>query len=119
MTATMIQSAESTPRTQEWSIDPSHTQVGFAVKHLMIANVKGRFTSVSGSVRLDPILATTEVEVSIDAGSISTGDAKRDAHLRSGDFLHVEEFPALRFRSTRLDGNADTKFNLHGDLTIR
>jgi polyisoprenoid-binding protein YceI len=120
MTATMSTTTETaTPTTQEWSIDPAHTQVGFSVKHLMITNVKGRFPTVSGTIRLDSATAQPDVEISIDAASITTGDPKRDAHLRSSDFLQVEEYPAILFRASRLKGDVDSKFFLEGELTIR
>ena len=121
MTATTTFTTEETaiPTTQDWSIDPAHTQVGFSVKHLMITNVKGRFPTVSGTIRLDPVTSQPEVEVSIDASSITTGDPKRDAHLRSADFLHAEQHPEIVFRAHRLKGNTDSKFNLEGELTIR
>ncbi len=118
-TATMNTAEIQIPVTETWSLDPSHTQVGFAVKHLMIANVKGRFTDVKGFVRLDPATMKPEVTVSIGAASLTTGDDKRDAHLRSPDFLHVEEHPVIQFRSRRIEGNVETKFALHGDLLIR
>src|SRR5688572_31604954 len=86
MTAAMTTTTETAlPTTLEWSIDPAHTQVGFSVKHLMITNVKGRFPQVSGTVGLDPATSQPEVDVSIDANSITTGDPKRDAHLRSAE----------------------------------
>jgi polyisoprenoid-binding protein YceI len=120
MTATMFTTSETaTPTTQEWWIDPAHTQVGFSVKHLMITNVKGRFSTVSGSVRLDAATSQPDVDVSIDASSITTGDSKRDAHLKSADFLHVEQHPTVRFRANRLKGTVDSKFTLEGELTIR
>lgn len=106
------------PTAETWAIDPSHTQVGFAVKHLMIANVKGRFPEVSGTVHVDPVTGAS-VDITIQAASITTQDEKRDAHLRSADFLNVDEHPALRFSSTRVDGNLDSKFTLHGNLQIR
>lgn len=119
MSSTMVVTAETeTPVVETWAIDPSHTQVGFAVKHLMIANVKGRFPDVTGSVRIDPVTGP-EVDISISAASITTQDEKRDAHLRSADFLHADEHPALQFTSTRVVGNIDSKFSLHGDLQIR
>jgi len=111
---------ETTVRTTEtWAIDPAHTQVGFAVKHLMITNVKGRFREVSGSVRLDPTTMKPDVDVSIGAASLMTGDDKRDAHLRSADFLHADQFPVIRFTGRRIEGNPDSRFTLHGDLQIR
>lgn len=118
-TATLTPPNASTATSQAWSIDPSHTQVGFAVKHLMISNVKGRFPTVSGSVRVDPSARHADVDISIDAASITTGDQKRDAHLRSADFLHVDEHPTIHFNGRRLEGKAESKFTLHGDLTIR
>src|SRR5687768_9366948 len=117
-TATLTPTVTSTATGQTWSLDPSHTQVGFAVKHLMISNVKGRFTHVQGSVQVDP-KGNQTVEVSIDAASIITGDQKRDAHLRSADFLNADEHPAIQFTGRRVEGNVNSKFSLHGDLHIR
>jgi polyisoprenoid-binding protein YceI len=117
----MTATAETTvpTSTQLWAIDPSHTQVGFAVKHLMITNVKGRFQEVTGSISLDPSLPNPALDVSIDAASITTGDEKRDAHLRSADFLDAETHPRIQFRGGRIEGNLDSKFTLHGNLEIR
>jgi polyisoprenoid-binding protein YceI len=120
MSATLHANTETaTPTTQEWSIDPSHTRVGFSVKHLMISNVKGRFPNVRGIIRLDPASSLPQVDVSIDASSITTGDPKRDAHLRSADFLDAEHHPTIEFRAGRMMGDPDTKFTLTGELTIR
>ena len=116
--ATLTPTVTPTATSQTWSLDPSHTQVGFAVKHLMISNVKGRFTQVQGSVQVDP-KGNQTVDVSIDAASIITGDSKRDAHLRSADFLHVDEHPVIQFTGHRFEGNVRSKFSLHGDLLIR
>ena len=107
------------PTTQSWAIDPSHTQVGFAVKHLMISSVKGRFTKVSGTVQVDPATSHVDVSISIDATTVTTADEKRDAHLRSGDFLQAEVHPTLEFRGNRINGDIEKKFVLLGDLTIR
>jgi len=104
---------------QTWTLDPSHTQVGFAVKHLMISSVKGRFPDVTGSVSMYPGDPIVEVDISMKAASITTNDAKRDAHLRSADFLNADIFPVIQFRGQRLDGEWDSRFVLHGDLTIR
>jgi polyisoprenoid-binding protein YceI len=120
MTATAATTTTETaiPTAEIWALDPSHTQVGFAARHLMIANVKGRFTDVKGSITLDPT-STPEVNVSIDAASLTTGDERRDAHLRSPDFLHVDDHPVIQFRGRRIEGNLESKFVLHGDLRIR
>ena len=118
-TATLTPPVSPAATGHSWNIDPSHTQVGFAVKHLMISNVKGRFRSLTGSVQLDPNGLDAKVDISIDAASLTTGDDKRDAHLQSADFLHVEEHPVIQFTAQRIEGNVESKFSLHGDLTIR
>ena len=104
--------------TEVWSLDPSHTQVGFAVKHLMISNVKGRFREAAGTVRLNE-KSGAEIDIAIQAGSITTQDEKRDAHLRSADFLHADEFPEIRFTGGRIEGKLDAKFSVHGNIEIR
>lgn len=101
-----------------WDVEGSHTQVGFAVKHLMISNVKGRFAEVTGRIQLDPA-KDPKVEITIPASSIVTGDERRDAHLKSADFLHADKFPELTFRGGRAEGDIGSRFALHGDLTIR
>ena len=101
-----------------WTIDPAHSHVEFAVKHLMISTVKGRFAVVQGTIvtdESDP--AKGRVEVAIDADSIDTREAQRDAHLKSADFFDVEKFPKLTFTSTKIAGDRDS-FKLTGDLTI-
>ena len=114
----IVTTAERTPATA-WSIDPTHSSVEFSVRHLMITTVRGRFTGVKGTVAIDESdPAKSAVEVVIDAASVDTREAQRDAHLRSADFFDVERFPTLTFRSTRLDGAIATGFKLAGDLTI-
>jgi len=105
-----------------WSIDPTHTLVEFSAKHMMITTVKGRFGEVSGTIHLDESdPASSRVEVEIDAAGIDTRSEQRDQHLRSADFLDVEQYPRLTFRSTRVEGEirAGTDFDVVGDLTIR
>ena len=86
-----------------WEIDPAHSHVEFAVKHLMIATVKGRFTDVRGTVSMhDSDPATATVDVTIAAASIDTREGKRDTHLRSPDFLDAARFPVITFRSRRI-----------------
>jgi polyisoprenoid-binding protein YceI len=102
-----------------WKIDPTHSTVEFAVKHMMVTTVKGRFTDVSGTVEFDPHDPTGgRADVTIAAASVDTREAQRDAPLKSADFLDVERFPTLTFRSTKIAGTA-TEFTLTGDLTIR
>lgn len=102
-----------------WSIDPAHSHLEFAVRHLMISTVKGRFGIVRGTVRSDDAdPANGQVEIEIDADSIDTHEPQRDAHLRSADFFDVEKFPKLTFRSTRITDVSGDGFTLIGDLTI-
>jgi polyisoprenoid-binding protein YceI len=111
--------AVSTPGQSTWAIDRSHSLVEFSVRHMMISTVKGRFTAISGTivdVADDPSLSSVQVE--IDPTSITSGDDKRDAHLRSPDFFDVEHFPTITFKSTRIEGTRDS-FKLTGLLTIR
>ena len=109
----------SSPATTTWKIDPSHTHADFAVRHLMISTVKGRFAEVQGTVRTDESNpAASQVDVTIGVSSIDTREPQRDAHLRSADFFDADNFPQITFRSTRVDGRGDS-FKLTGDLTIR
>ncbi|MCS6774175.1 MAG: YceI family protein [Anaerolineae bacterium] len=103
-----------------WTIDPSHTNVSFAVRHLMLSNVIGQFDKVEGTVDFDEAQPErTTVHVRIAADSINTRDPQRDAHLRSPDFLDVANYPYIEFRSTRVERTSDDTAKLHGDLTIR
>jgi polyisoprenoid-binding protein YceI len=103
-----------------WTIDAAHSHIEFAVKHMMIATVKGRFGSVSGRIRLDEEQPDrSEVEVTIEAASIDTRNAQRDTHLRSADFLDVENHPAITFRSTGVKRVSQDRLRVRGDLTIR
>ena len=109
----------TTAGTTTWAIDPAHTHVAFAVKHLMISTVRGRFGGVSGTVvtdAADPARGIAEIE--IDAASIDTREAQRDAHLKSADFFDVEKFPKLTFKSKRITDVKGDAFKLIGDLTI-
>ena len=92
--------ASAQTSTPTWNIDPAHSMAEFKVKHMMIANVKGQFSKVSGALFLDESdLANSRVEASIEAASIHTRDEQRDAHLKSPDFFDVEKFPTLHFKS--------------------
>ena len=102
-----------------WKIDTTHTHAEFAVRHLMISTVKGRFADVQGVVHIDESDFTkSDVQVTIGVASIDTREPQRDAHLRSADFFDVDNFPQLTFRSTRIDGKGEA-FKVVGDLTIR
>ena len=105
-----------------WSIDQTHSQIEFGVKHMMFTTVRGQFSSFEGTIELDRDEASrSSVEVRIDASSIDTGVDARDEHLRSGDFFGVEAFPTIEFRSSRITGPIveGGAFEIVGDLTIR
>ncbi|HEX2722675.1 MAG TPA: YceI family protein [Gemmatimonadaceae bacterium] len=105
---------------REWQIDPAHTNVEFAVKHLMISTVKGRFAGVAGTLEgnlEDP--ERFKLDVTIDALTVDTRQAQRDGHLRSADFFDVERWPAIRFVGKRIEGDVTGDFTLIGDITIR
>jgi polyisoprenoid-binding protein YceI len=103
-----------------WAIDPAHSVVELAVKHMMFSTVKGRFTTVAGTIDWDEgNLAASSVSAEIDAASVDTGEPKRDGHLRSADFLDVEAFPSITFASTGVVPRGRGRFVLVGDLTIR
>jgi polyisoprenoid-binding protein YceI len=115
-------SALATPQiaTTTWNIDPAHSVAEFKVKHMMIANVKGQFSKVSGLLTLDESeLTKSHLDAVIEAASIETRDAQRDTHLKSEDFLHVEKFPTLTFKSTRISLVRDGELAVEGDLSIR
>ena len=110
----------TTDLTGTWDVDPAHTRLGFAARHAMVATVRGGFDVFSGTIVIDQANpAGSSAEVEIDAASISTGNEQRDGHLRSADFLDVENYPTLTFRSTSAEEvDADT-YTLHGELTIK
>lgn len=102
----------------KWAIDPNHATVGFAVKHMAIATVKGNFKSFAASGETDDAGVPTRLEMTIDAGSIDTNNAQRDGHLRSPDFFDAASHPQLTFTSKAISGSPDA-LTIVGDLTIR
>jgi polyisoprenoid-binding protein YceI len=114
--------ALATPQisTTTWNIDPAHATAEFKVKHMMIANVKGHFSKVTGVLHhADGDPTKSSVEATIEAGSIETREPQRDAHLKSEDFLHVEKFPSLSFKSSDIKVVGEGELKVDGDLTIR
>lgn len=102
-----------------WKIDPTHTSVEFSAKHLMISTVKGIIADVQGAIYTDEKNPqNSSVEATLKATSIDTRTDQRDQHLRSADFLNVEKYPEINFKSTRITGDKE-HFKLTGDLTIR
>jgi polyisoprenoid-binding protein YceI len=109
---------QTTTTGKTYAIDPSHSEIGFAVPHLMISKVRGHFTGFSGTVQLgDTGLIPVKIEGSLDASTVFTREEKRDAHLRSADFFDVEQFPKIAFASTSITGSGTT-FTVVGDLTM-
>jgi polyisoprenoid-binding protein YceI len=104
-----------------WIADAAHSEVGFRVKHLMITNVKGRFTDFSVDALTEgEDFSQAEIRFSANLASVDTGNAQRDGHLRSGDFFDVEHHPEMTFQGRQItDYEEDGEFKLHGDLTIR
>ena len=101
----------------KWNLDTAHSAAEFAVKHLMISTVKGRFNTFTGSGETSPDGVIKSAELSIDAASINTNVEARDNHLRSADFFDVEKFPKITFKSTKIDQKG-SDITISGDLTI-
>lgn len=102
-----------------WQIDSSHTSVEFTVRHMMISNVKGQFQKTTGTIAADgndP--ASAKIDVAIDASSVDTRVERRDAHLKSPDFLDVEKYPTITFKSTKVEAAGPNKWKMTGDLTL-
>lgn len=104
----------------KWYIDPSHSNVTFGVKHMMVATVRGKLGKLQGEIDFDPAApAATQIQATIDASTIDTNDPKRDGHLKSPDFFDVGQYPELTFRSTKIEPKGKDQFSVSGDLTIR
>ncbi len=101
-----------------WKIDPAHSSAQFVVRHMMITNVRGGFSGVQGTVVYDPDdLSSSSIDVNIDKKTLSTGDATRDTHVKSPDFLDVENYPTITFKSKKITKDGDG-LKVTGDLTI-
>ena len=103
-----------------WEIDPAHTLVEFSAKHMMVTTVRGRFAGVKGTIVLDEgDPSKSSVTAEIDASTLDTRTEQRDNHLRSADFLHVEQHPQITFKSTKIEHARGDHYKVTGDLTIR
>ena len=102
-----------------YTIDPAHATAGFKVRHMMVANVRGEFSGVTGTVVFDPSNpANSSTDITIDAKTIHTREEQRDAHLKSADFLDVEKYPTIRFVSKKVVRTGEGESKVTGDLTI-
>jgi polyisoprenoid-binding protein YceI len=106
------------PLSGTYDIDKAHTVVEFVARHLMISKVRGRFTSFEGSFTIGDDPTNTTLDVTIDAASISTSEDQRDGHLKSADFLEVDKYPQIAYKSTSVDIHPDGKGTVHGELTL-
>jgi polyisoprenoid-binding protein YceI len=114
------ETSTSVPTSGTYSIDPSHSRVGFSVRHAMISKVRGHFGDVEGSGEFDAEAPrNSQLSITIKSASIDTGNADRDAHVRNADFLDVETYPTITFASTSIDASGDGSFAVTGDLTIK
>jgi polyisoprenoid-binding protein YceI len=116
---TLFAIAISLASAASYEIDGAHSTAGFSVRHMMVTNVRGDFTKLSGTVDFDPNdLSKASIRATIDAASINTRNERRDNHLRSADFFDVAKFPTLTFVSKKFAKVADAKYKVTGDLTI-
>jgi polyisoprenoid-binding protein YceI len=117
-TPTRTVAGEVIPTPGVFTLDPAHSHVGFSVRHMMIAKVRGRFAEFSGTLTVDEDPLQSSVEVEINLASIDTRDEQRDGHLQSPDFFDVEKYPTMTFRSTGVFRNGDDSVRLDGELTL-
>lgn len=118
--AAALLASPAAAQTNTWQIDGTHSQATFAVTHMMVSTVRGEFGKMSGTVQYDgKDLSSVAVDATIDATTINTREAKRDAHLKSADFFDVEKYPAIAFKSKRVVPGTAGHFKLVGDLTMR
>jgi polyisoprenoid-binding protein YceI len=117
--ATRIVDGVEIPATGTWEVDPAHSRLGFVARHLMVTKVRGSFDVFDGRIVVGERPEDSIVEVRVDTASITTGSPDRDAHLRSADFLDVERFPTMSFRSTKVERSGDSGLRLEGELTVR
>ncbi|MEA2447410.1 MAG: hypothetical protein QOK47_1047 [Actinomycetota bacterium] len=119
MTTVEEQVGTAGPVAGTWKLDASHSSIEFIAKHLMVTKVRGSFGEFDGTVHVADNPEDSWAEATIKTASITTGDAKRDGHLNSGDFLEIEQYPEMTYRSTSLKHVKDNRYEATGDLTIK
>lgn len=116
----MSSTSAATPTVATYTIEPAHSSAHFKVRHLMIANVRGEFSKVSGTVKFDPSnLAASSITAEIDVNSINTREPDRDTHLKSADFFDAANSPTMKFQSKKIEADGPEGYKVTGDLTIR
>lgn len=105
----------------KWAIDPTHSEIGFKIKHLMITNVNGNFGQFSANVETESEndFRNASINFEADINSVNTGNEQRDTHLKSAEFFDAEKFPKIKFVSTKTEAAGGSKYQVHGDLTMR
>jgi polyisoprenoid-binding protein YceI len=115
----MSSASAATPGAATYTIDPAHSSAHFKVRHLMIANVRGEFSKISGTAKFDPSdLPASSITAEIDVNSINTREPDRDKHLKSADFLDAANFPTIKFQSKKVEADGPQAYNVTGDLTV-
>jgi polyisoprenoid-binding protein YceI len=115
----MLPEATDLPEPGTWTIDPGHSTIGAVARHLMFTKVRGQFRTFEGAIHVEREIENSWAELEIDSASIDTGNPDRDGHLKSADFLDVERYPKLTFRSTHVERTGGNTLRVTGDLTIR
>jgi polyisoprenoid-binding protein YceI len=117
--ATIVLAAPSLAFAAEYVVDSEHTRAHFSVKHMMVANVRGSFSKVTGAANIDEKdITKSTVEAVIDVASVDTNEPKRDDHLRSADFFDTAKYPTMTFKSTKVQKAGKDKLKVSGDLTL-
>jgi polyisoprenoid-binding protein YceI len=116
---TRIVEGVALPTPGTYTLDPTHTRIGFVARHLMVTKVRGHFAEFQGSITVADQPHASTAEVTIKTASVETGTPDRDNHLRSGDFFEAEKYPEITFRNARVTSQHGTDFTVVGDLTIK
>jgi polyisoprenoid-binding protein YceI len=120
MSTSAVTQTPTTSGVTTWAIDSAHSNVEFAVKHMLVSTVKGSFQHVEGEITWDgQNFDSAQVSARIDSASITTYNEMRDNHLRTNDFFNAEQWPNITFRSTRVEPNGNDQLKIYGDLTVR